>query len=154
MFFNSQCSQYTSTYTVCTACVPCATPMRPNLPRICGNYLSEEYLFKGNTLTEHASLRDIIQLTILLFLLLLSISLCCCKNLDVKFLSFNTNLSLLKQCPKNETKTESYVYLILLFILAIDTSFDINIAMFVHFPIDVYYVLAQLSGYRKYIYLG
>ena len=149
MFFTSQYSQYT--YTVCTACVPCATPMRPNLSQISENYPSAEYFLRTNTLTEYASFSDIIQFTILLFVLVLSISLCCCKNLDVKFISFDTNLSLLKQCPKKKTNTESYLYLILLFILVVDTSFDINIAMFLQLPIDVYPVFAQLSGFRKCI---
>ena len=142
--------QYTLTYTVCTACVPCATPMRPNLPRICDNYLSEEYLFRAITLTE-SSFSDIIQLTILLFALVLSISACCCNNLEVKFLSFDTNLSLLKQSPTKKTKTESYLYLMLLFILVIDASCDINIAMLLLLPIDVYPVFAKLSGFRKCI---
>ena len=53
--------QYTLTYTVCTACVPCATPMRPNHSRICENF------------------SDIIQLTILLFGLVFSIY--CSNNL-------------------------------------------------------------------------
>ena len=151
MFFTPKCSQYTPTYTVCTACVPCATPMRPNLSRICENHLSEEYFLRTNTLTEYASFSDIIQFTILLFVLVLSISVCFCKNLDVKFISFDTNLSLLKQYPEKKTKTESYLYLILLLFLVIDTSFDINIAMFLHLPIDVYPVFPQLSGFRKFI---
>ena len=104
MFFTPKCSQYTPTYTVCTACVPCATPMRPNLSRICENHLSEEYFLRTNTLTEYASFSDIIQFTILLFVLVLSISVCFCKNLDVKFISFDTNLSLLKQYPEKKDK--------------------------------------------------
>ena len=151
MFFTSQCNQYIPTYTACTACVPCATPMRPNLSRTCENYLSQEYPFRAITLTEHFSFSDIVQFTILLFVLVLSISVCFCNNLEVKFLSFDTNLSLLKQSPTKKTNTESYLYLMLLFILVIDASCDINIAMLLHLPIDVYPVFAKLSGFRKCI---
>ena len=133
VFFISQCNQYTSSYTACSACVPCATPMRPNLMRIGENF------------------SDIIQFFTLLFGLVLSIFICCSNNLEVKFLPFHTNLNLLKQSPTKKTKTESYLYLMLLVILVIDASFDINIAMLLHLPIDVYPVFAKLSGFRKCI---
>ena len=149
MFFTSQCNQYIPTYTACTACVPCATPMRPNLSQIRENYLSQKYPFRAITLTEHFSFSDIVQFTILLFVLVLSISVCFCNNLEVKFLSFDTNLSLLKQSPTKKTNTESYLYLMLLFILVIDASRDINIAMLLHLPIDVYPVFCQTLRISK-----
>ena len=123
---------------------PRAIPMRPNLQA------------NGYTYSTFPISSDSIPPVLIFFALMLACCSFCCNRLNVRYVSFDTDLSTLRK-PFKGRKTGTYLQLIFLGLLMNDSPYDITAALIVdllliHVPMDLYPFITELSDHRKLLY--
>ena len=120
---------------------PRATPMRPNLQA------------NGYTYSTFPTSSDSIPPVLIIFALMLACCSFCCNHLNVRYVSFDTDLSTLRK-PFKGRKTGTYLQLIFLGLLMTDLPNDITVALIVnllliHSPMDLYPYTTALLDHQK-----